>query len=292
VPTARVDLHCHSTASDGEYPPAEVTRRARAAGLAAIALTDHDTTDGVAEATQAGETLGVRVVAGCEFSVKAPWGELHLLAYFLPPGHPRLERFLVGTRTARRQRAEQIVGHLRGLGVPIELDDVERVADGGALGRPHVARVLVQRGVSDDIGDAFTRYLGRGRPAYVEKPLPTLEQVTELVHAVHGIAVAAHLGTHGTEEQIRRFQAQGLDGLEVRHPSHPPSTERRLTTLAQRLGLAISGGSDWHGDSELGDSHAALGGIEVPLDWLDRLEARRDQTSRPTVADNHEEPHE
>ena len=285
MPTARVDLHCHSTASDGEYPPADVARRAQAAGLAAIALTDHDTTGGVPEATRAGEALGLRVVSGCEFSVKAPWGELHLLGYFLPPGHARLEEFLVGTRAARHRRAEQIVGHLRRLGVMIELADIVRVADGGAVGRPHVARVLVQRGVSVDMNDAFARYLGRGRPAYVEKPLPTLQQVTELVHAVGGVAVAAHLGDHGTEGQIRQFQEQGLDGLEVRHPSHSPGIERRLTGIAQRLGLAISGGSDWHGDMEVGDSHAPLGGMEVPLEWLEKLEERREKTSRETVAE-------
>src|SRR5207237_2069300 len=113
VPTARVDLHCHSTASDGEYPPAEVARRAQAAGLAAIALTDHDTTSGVPEATRAGEALGVRVVSGCEFSVNAPWGELHLLGYFLPPGPARLEESLAGTRAARPRRAEPIVSPVR-----------------------------------------------------------------------------------------------------------------------------------------------------------------------------------
>jgi len=136
VPTARVDLHCHSTASDGEYPPADVARRAQAAGLAAIALTDHDTTGGVPEATRAGEALGLRIVSGCEFSVKAPWGELHLLGYFLPPGHAGLEQFLAGTRAARQRRAEQIVGHLRRLGITIELVDVARAANGGAMGRP------------------------------------------------------------------------------------------------------------------------------------------------------------
>ncbi len=168
----------------------------------------------------------------------------------------------------------------------IELADVERVAGGGALGRPHVARALVQRGASVDIGDAFARYLGRGRPAYVEKPLPTLDQVAALVHAVGGVVVAAHLGAHGNDDQIRRFQAQGLDGVEVRHPSHPPHIERRLTLLAQRLGLAISGGSDWHGDTEFGDSHAPLGGIDVPLEWLEKLEERRATTSSETVAQN------
>ena len=286
MPTARVDLHCHSTASDGEYPPADVARRAQAAGLAAIALTDHDTTGGVPEATRAGEALGLRIVSGCEFSVKAPWGELHLLGYFLPPGHAGLEQFLAGTRAARQRRAEQIVGHLRRLGITIELVDVARAANGGAMGRPHVARALVQRGASVDMNDAFARYLGRGRPAYVEKPLPTLQQVADLVHAVGGIAVAAHLGDHGTEGQIRQFQEPGLDGLEVRHPSHSPGAERRLTGIAQRLGLAISGGSDWHGDMELGDSHAPLGGLDIPLDWLEKLEERRATMSRETVPQN------
>jgi len=251
-----------------------VTRRAKAAGLAAIALTDHDTTDGVADAARVGESVGVRVVSGCEFSVKAPWGELHVLGYFLPPGEPRLEAFLVETRAARRHRAEQMVGRLQRLGVDIAFDDVVSEAGAGAVGRPHVARVLVERGASADINDAFVRYLGRGRPAYVEKPLPALRRVTDLVHAVGAIALAAHLGDHGSEGQIREFQAQGLDGLEVRHPSHAPAVEQRLTRIAERLGLAISGGSDWHGDTELGDAHASLGGLDVPLEWLENLEVR------------------
>jgi len=250
-------------------------QRARAAGLAAIALTDHDTTDGVPEAEREGATLGVRVVSGCEFSVKAPWGELHLLGYFLPPGHPQLEEFLAGTRAARRRRAEQMVGRLQRLGVNIAIDDVVSAADGGALGRPHVARVLVERGASADINDAFVRYLGRGRPGYVEKPLPQLGQVAALVHGVGGIVAAAHLGEHGSEGQIRQFQEQGLDGLEVRHPSHSPATERRLARIAGQLGLAVTGGSDWHGDTELGDAHSPLGGQDIPGEWLEALERRR-----------------
>ena len=261
---------------------------AQAAGLAAIALTDHDTTAGVPEATRAGEACGVRVVSGSEFSVRAPWGELHVLGYFLPPGSTRLEEFLAGTRAARRRRAEQIVAQLQRLGIDIDLADVERAADGGALGRPHVARVLIEQGASFDMNEAFARYLGRGRPAYVEKPLPTLQQVTTLVHEVGGIAVAAHLGDHGTEAQIRQFQAQGLDGLEVRHPSHSPGNERRLTAIAERLGLGISGGSDWHGDAELGESHAPLGGLEIPMAWLEQLEHRRAAASRETAAPNRE----
>jgi predicted metal-dependent phosphoesterase TrpH len=266
-----------------------VARRAHAAGLAAIALTDHDTTAGVAEATSSGELVGVRVVPGCEFSVRAPWGELHVLGYFLPPGHEQLETFLATTRAARQRRVEQIVARLRRLGVAIDLADVMAAAGGGALGRPHVARVLVELGVTRDMNAAFGRYLGRGRPAYVEKPLPALAQVADLVHAAGGVAVAAHLGEHGTEGQIRQFQEQGLDGLEVRHPSHSPTNERRLTGVAERLGLGISGGSDWHGDTELGDSHAPLGGLDVPDTWLEQLEERRGKPSRQAVVDHRED---
>lgn len=258
-----------------------MAQRAQAAGLAAIALTDHDTTDGVAAAAREGARLGVRVVPGCEFSVRAPWGELHLLAYFLPPGDGRLQAFLQETRDARRRRCEQMVAKLQALGVAITFEDLR--AD-GAMGRPHVARALVDCGASSDIREAFRHFLGRGRPAYVEKPLPTLARVAELVHAVGGLVVAAHLGEHGSEGQLRVFRDDGLDGVEVRHPSHPPVVEQRLTTLAERLGLGISGGSDWHGDSEYGSTHAPLGGLRVPEEWLGRLERRLSPTTMRTNA--------
>jgi predicted metal-dependent phosphoesterase TrpH len=271
----RIDLHCHSTASDGEYPPAEVVRRAGAASLSAMALTDHDTLAGVPEALAEGDRIGVRVIAGCEFSVKAPWGEMHLLGYFLPPQDARLETFLCETRAARVRRGEQMVERLRKLGVTIDLEDVRAAAGGGAVGRPHVARALVARGASTDISDAFDRYLGRGRPGYVAKPLPTLQRVTQLIHEVGGLAVAAHLGERGSEPQVREFRAQGLDGLEVRHPSHSSSDEIRLQKLADKLGMVVSGGSDWHGDSEFGHHGASLGELDVPLEWLEGMERRR-----------------
>jgi predicted metal-dependent phosphoesterase TrpH len=279
-------LHCHSTASDGECEPPEVARYARAVGLTAFALTDHDTTDGVADATHEARKLGIRVIPGCEFSVRAPWGELHVLALFLPPESERLQTFLRDTRAARRRRGEQIVAKLQQLGVPIQLEEVQALvgtangAGDGALGRPHVARALIDAGVCEDINDAFRRFLGRGRAAYVEKPLPNLREVTSLVHDVGGLSLAAHLGDHGTEGQIRQFQDQGLDGVEVRHPSHPPFVEERLIKIAERLGLAISGGSDWHGESEYGGSHAPLGGMKVPDAWLEPLERRLETTGR------------
>ena len=260
-----------------------MARRARAVDLTAIALTDHDTTDGVADAAHEAAKLGIRVIPGCEFSVRAPWGELHVLALFLPQQNERLETFLRDTRAARRRRGEQIVAKLQGLGVSIELEDVQAQfggGDNGALGRPHVARALVDCGACDNVSDAFRRYLGRGRAAYVEKPLPKLAEVTGLVHDVGGLTVAAHLGDHGTEAQLRIFQDQGLDCVEVRHPSHAPAVEQRLTKIAERLGLGISGGSDWHGESEYGDTHAPLGGMRVPHTWLEPLERRLELTTR------------
>lgn len=269
-----IDLHVHSTASDGELSPEAVVGRAARAGLAAMALTDHDTLGGVPAAMAAGARLGVRVVGGCEFSVAAPWGEMHVLGYFLAPGIEVLEAFLTDCRADRARRGRAMVDRLHRLGIPVSHEDVLAEAEGGAVGRPHVARALVEQGAVSDLNEAFTRYLGRGRPAYVEKPLPTLAQVAELVHAVGGLTVAAHLGDRGSEGQIRQFKEQGLDGLEVRHPSHDASVEARLTRIAGRLDLGISGGSDWHGDGEVGGTHAPLGGIEVPLEWLEKLEAR------------------
>lgn len=254
--------------------------RARDARLVAIALTDHDTLEGLPAATAAATPLGVRVVPGCEFSVKAPWGEMHLLGYFLTAGDPALEAFLVGTREARTRRGHEMVARLQRVGVAIDRADVEAEARAGALGRPHVARALVRRGAADDVTDAFARFLGRGKPGYVPKPLPTLETVTALIHDVGGVAVAAHLGEHGTEPQLRQFQAAGLDGVEIRHPRHSPAAEARLGRLAAKLDLAVSGGSDWHGDGDEGGSHAPLGGLDVPAEWLEKLEQRRPAASR------------
>jgi 3',5'-nucleoside bisphosphate phosphatase len=255
-----------------------VVQRANAVGLAAIALTDHDTLGGIALAQTTGSAIDVRVVPGCEFSVRAPWGEMHLLAYFLPVGDRALEEFLAGARAARQRRGAQMVAKLQQLGVEIDLEDLAYQAGAGSLGRPHVARALVDAGVVDDFEQAFDRFLGRGRPAFVEKMLPTLREVADLVHRSGGLVLAAHLGERGQEPQLKALQAEGLDGIEVRHPSHPKHLETRLTKLARKLDLAISGGSDWHGDGDTGGSHAPLGGMDVALEWLEELEARKTKT--------------
>jgi hypothetical protein len=255
--------------------PEAVVSRARAAGLAAIALTDHDTVAGVPAAVAAGERVGVRVVAGCEFSTAAPWGEMHVLGYFLPTDSPLLEAFLESRREDRMRRGRAMVDRLRGMGVTLDFDDVLRQARGGAVGRPHVARAIVLSGGAGGMSEAFDRYIGRGRPAFVEKVLPTFAEVADVVHAVRGIVAVAHLKDRGTRSLLERLKGRGLDALETRHPSHDPDTRARLTDIALALGLLRTGGSDWHGDPEPGESHGTIGSQEVPLEWLERLDQHR-----------------
>ncbi len=258
-------------------------QRALAAGLRAIALTDHDTVAGVPAAIAAGEGLGLRVVGGCEFSCAAPWGEMHVLGYFLPSESPVLESFLERCRADRVRRGREMVNRLRGLGVDLEFDDVLRQSQGGAVGRPHVARAIVRQGGAIDVGDAFDRYIGRGRPAFVEKTLPQFREVTEVVHLVGGLVSVAHLKERGTRSFLERLKGEGLDAVEIRHPSHDPALRSRLTDIAARLGLLRTGGSDWHGDPGPGEAHGSLGSQEVPAEWLDRLEALRAKPPAPVA---------
>jgi 3',5'-nucleoside bisphosphate phosphatase len=270
-----VDLHVHSTASDGSLPPEVVVERALRAGLAGIALTDHDTVAGVPAAETAGERLGIRVVGGCEFSSAAPWGEMHVLGYFLPSHSAELESFLERCRADRIRRAREMVSRLQGLGVGLEFEDVLLQSKGAAVGRPHVARAIVRKGSATHVSDAFDRYIGRGRPAFVDKRLPTFREIADLVHSVRGIVSVAHLKERGTRSFLERLQREGLDAIETRHPSHDPDLRARLTDIALRLGLLRTGGSDWHGDPEPGETHGSLGSQQVPLEWLERLEELR-----------------
>jgi 3',5'-nucleoside bisphosphate phosphatase len=270
-----IDLHVHSTASDGSFSPEVVVKRAVAAGLRAIALTDHDTLAGLPEALAAGERLGIRVVSGCEFSAAAPWGEMHVLGYFLPHPSPALEGFLERCRADRVRRAQEMVQQLRRLGMEISFESVLQESGGGAVGRPHVARAIVRHGGAIDPNDAFDRFIGRGRPAFVEKALPEFRTVAGVVHAAGGLVSVAHLKERGTRAFIERLKGEGLNAVETRHPSHDPDLRARLTDIALRLGLLRTGGSDWHGDPEPGVTHGTIGSQQVPLEWLDRLDDLR-----------------
>ena len=268
----RADLHLHSTASDGTLPSAAVVRRAWEVGLDVIALTDHDSLAGVPEAVAMGRQLGVRVIPGCEFSVRVPWGEMHLLGYFLPFGHPALEAFLEAARRMRYDRALQMVENLQAWGVAITMDDVMHEAGDSAIGRPHVARALLRLGKVPDLETAFEEFLGLGRRAYVEKVLPELTVVAELVHSVGGLVSAAHLRDRATRMVLARLMEEGLDGLEVRHPRHPPELAASLNTLALSLGLLRTGGTDWHGEAQ--ENGFPLGSISIPIEWIGEMETR------------------
>ncbi len=266
---SEIDLHLHSTASDGTLPPAKVVAAASAAGLAVIALTDHDTVAGVHEAVLAGEGLGVRVIRGVELSAHedASGREVHVLGLHVTR-LDALERELTDLRQKRTERARLIVDRLSEIGVAISLDKVLEQSNGGAVGRPHIARALIQSGAVADQHEAFDRYLGQGRAAFVPKSLFLIEDAIRIIHEAGGIAIWAHPSRTAKRERVERLVAQGLDGLEVRHPSHSPDVAAGLEALCDFLGLVPSGGSDWHGP--VGDR--TLGGQIVPREWLERQE--------------------
>lgn len=268
-----IDLHVHSNASDGEHSPRAVVEHAASLGLEAIALTDHDTVGGCHAAAEAGAETGVRVIVGCEFSVAAPWGEMHLLAYFLPNEHPALDTFLAEQQAMRSRRAYSIVDRLAALGIVIEMEDVVAKAKGGVVGRPHVARALVDKGAAIDIGDAFRKYLGAKRPAFVPKALPALEDVTMLVRSMGGVTSAAHLRSRATRATLSGLRSEGVDAVEVLHPAHIKVVADKISSLALESGLLRTGGSDWHGEDSVEIDSARLGGAEVPMEWLEDLES-------------------
>jgi 3',5'-nucleoside bisphosphate phosphatase len=267
---AYVDLHSHSTASDGSRAPADVVAAARAAGLAAIALTDHDTVAGIDEAAAASDRLGVRLVAGVELSAVEGDVETHLLGLHLSQPE-EIEAGLVALREMRRDRAERMVARLNDLGVRITFEAVLERAAGAAIGRPHVARALVQEGWATDLRDAFDRYLGNGRPAFVAKDRLTMADAIAMIHRAGGLAVMAHPGRAGTQARLETLAAAGMDGVEVLHPSHGAEDLARLRAVADHLGLLPSGGSDWHGAS---DGPRTLGAMRVPAEWLALQDAR------------------
>ena len=269
-PAPHVDLHMHSTASDGSRAPADVVRAASRAKLGVIALTDHDTVAGLPEAQRAGAELGVRVIAGVELSAVEGDTETHLLGLHLRDTSV-LERGLGELREMRERRAQRIVERLEEIGVHITMDAVLLQAAAGAVGRPHVARALIAEGWAVDSRDAFDRYLAAGRPAYVPKEQLGMRDAIQMIHAAGGLAVLAHPGVAGTRERLTALRAQGLDGVEVKHPSHSSADTARLGALARELDLVPSGGSDWHGAAT---GPRTIGMMQVPAEWLAQQEER------------------
>lgn len=262
---AFVDLQVHSTASDGALPPAAVVQAAADAGLYAIALTDHDSVEGLPEANEAGARLGVRIVAGVELSTHFEGEELHLLGLHLA----RLDamRAALGEFQGQRvRRAERIVATLNAHGIAVTMEAVLAEAGTGAVGRPHIARAMLAGGWVREFREAFDKWIGWGRPAYMAKETFDVADAIALVHRAGGLAVWAHPGELATPSRIARLAEQGLDAVEVLHPSHQPYLVQRLVDYTEQAGLLPSGGSDWHGTQE---GPRKLGGQLVPKIWLD-----------------------
>lgn len=275
-----LDLHAHTTASDGDHTPTELVRHAADIGLTAIAVTDHDTTDGIAEAREAGQRSGVEVVPGIELSAEFSKGQCHILGYLFDPTNTALQTRLEEVRRNRATRNDKIIARLQELGFDITLQEVAAIAGGDIIARPHFARALLNRGVVTSIQEAFDLYLAQGAKAYMERDRLTPEECIALLHGAGGLAILAHPNNLKRDEaetitEITRLQALGLDGIEARYNLHTPEDNARYLALAERLGLLTSGGSDFHGPSV--KPKVYLGHVEgdspAPLSLLDTLKA-------------------
>jgi 3',5'-nucleoside bisphosphate phosphatase len=258
----RIDLHIHSTASDGSLSPGAVVAAARAGGLHIMALADHDTVGGVL-AAQAAASGSVHVIPAVELSTHHDGGELHMLGYYVDALHPLLVSFGARAATRREERMRDMIERLDNVGVHVAFTDVQAAAGprGGSIGRPHLARVLVQRGYVDSMSDAFDRYIGDDGPAFVPTRLLTPEEAIDLIHAAGGVAVWAHPRFDALEAALPRLVEHGLDGLECYRPRVGGADAERIAALAARHSLLVTGGSDWHGEW-----HGRLGDFAVDRD--------------------------
>ena len=257
-----IDLHAHSDCSDGVDTPEELVARARAAGLHALAITDHDAVDGVERARRVSPG-DLEIVSGVELSAREGASDVHVLGYCFDPANPELLSYLETFRSNRLSRAKSIVRKLNDLGVTLELESVfAHTRDAKtSIGRPHIARALVESHQVDSMQDAFTKYLGNHAPAYVPKMLFTVGNAIRIIHDAGGVAVLAHPGSLRRDELIPGFIESGLDGLEVIHPDHSSTVRRYYGQLASKNRLVTTGGSDYHGPRP---DRCGLGGMKVP----------------------------
>lgn len=271
-----VDLHMHSSASDGLLPPRQLIREARAAGLDAIGLTDHDTTAGLDDAETEASSLGLFVVPGVELSATDRGHEAHTLGYFIDRDDERFQQALSDFVLQRSQRIDQMVARLHELGVPVDRDAVLARAGAGTVGRPHLAWELIETGAAVDMVDAFERYLGTGRPAYVPRPRLTPEAAIRIIRSAGGAPVLAHpLSSPDPEALIARLVPAGLIGMEVVYGEYDDDQRMRLRHIADRHGLVPTGGSDFHAHNF--KPGRELGATTVPWGTIDRLKVAADR---------------
>lgn len=276
-----IDLHSHSTCSDGSEAPERVAELAAEAGLRALALTDHDNVAGLSAARRRAESLGIGFVAGCEVSCAFSPGSMHVLCYYVDESNDGLGAELARLRDDRADRNGRLLDRLAELGISLDAEEVAAEAGSEVIGRPHVAAVLVRHGHAESINDAFDRLLAKGAPAYVDRADADVDTVLRLTAAAGGVAVLAHpfslgLGDNELEEEVSRLATAGLAGLECIYGRYRPDEREALVALARRHELVPTGGSDFHGsykpDLQLG---TGTGDLAVPDDVLEELSARR-----------------
>jgi predicted metal-dependent phosphoesterase TrpH len=275
-----IDLHTHSTFSDGSLSPAELVERARQAGLTALALTDHDGMLGIDAFMEACGCAGIRGVPGVEISVDFGPGTLHMLGLFLDHRDPVVEAALIRLRGARKERNLRILEKINGLGMALTWDEVAAFAKQDVVGRPHFSMALIHKGYVRDKTEAFDRFLAKGKPAYADRYRLTAAESIAMIRGAGGVPVLAHPFTLGLERnRLREFVAglarEGLQGLEVYYSEHNAEQQKQCLAMAQEAGLALSGGSDFHGDLNpdvrLG---VGFGNLNVPDEWVNLLYAR------------------
>lgn len=262
-----IDLHLHSTASDGTLTTQEIIAFAKQAGLTAISLTDHDSVAGLASARKLALEQQINFIDGIEFSTSMHLHDLHILGYFINWRSKKLKQILSDLTLSRLNRAEKIINKLCLLGLELNLEEVKAIAGKGPIGRPHIALALVYKGLVPDVKEAFNHYLSKGKPAYVAKKLLKVEKVINLVHELNGLAVLAHPGLINASQTeltqlITELTACGLDGLELYHPEHSLEKQTFFKALAAQLGLVITGGSDCHGLAK--PRGISIGKVKVP----------------------------
>jgi predicted metal-dependent phosphoesterase TrpH len=262
---SRGDFHCHSTASDGVLPPAELVQLAYGQGVRVMALTDHDSTEGVEEARRAAQPYDdFTLISGVEMGTDIPGGEVHVLGYFLEPDDPALQETLRRLREGRRGRGERMVEKLRELGFDVTWEQVQRFAGDGSVGRPHVAQALFEKGYVSTVTEAFDKYIGRNGPAYVEREKLTPAEAVATIVRLGGVACLAHpADLEDLDGLLAELKAAGLSGMEVFYKAYDPATVEGLAAAARRFGLIPLGGSDYHGI--FGREEPLPGGMHSPL---------------------------
>ena len=267
----KVDLHIHTTASDGKFAPLEVVRKTWEAGLRYIAICDHDSLDGIMPALAAMPDFpGMTIIRGVEINTDIPAGEVHILGYLYNFSNQELHAVLKRLRESRIDRAKKMVAKLRGVGLKIDYERVEELAGGGSLGRPHVAQALLEKGYINNFREAFSKYIGRGGPAYVERDKITPEEAVQLIRRAGGIPVLAHpLTSDNYEELIQKLVPAGLLGLEAYYNNYTVEQVNELLYAANKYNLIATGGSDFHGLEN--NNELPLGTVDVPLEVVTKL---------------------